>query len=104
MRRLLIAILPVAGLALGAAAPKQIWGLDPSPMERAAIADFGRCVVNGSPAKAHSVLTIDFRTKAYRDGMKVLARVNESCFTQGRRMRAGGLPFAAAMNADSSTA
>ena len=73
------------------------WGLDPSPTERAAIVEFGRCVVKESPAKAHSVLTRDFRTAEYRAGLKVLATVNETCFPQRGRMRAGGLPFAAAM-------
>jgi hypothetical protein len=94
-----IASIAIAFLALAAAPTPRAndWGLDPSPTERAAIADFGRCVAKESPAKAHSVLTSDFRTKSYRDGMKLLAKVNESCFTQGKRMRAGGLPFAAAM-------
>ena len=97
MKRLSFAILPLAGLALGAAAPKEPWGLDPSPKERAAVAAFGRCVVQESPAKAHAVLTSDFRTKQYRDGMKVLAKVNEGCFRQRGKIRFGGLPFAAAM-------
>ena len=97
MKRLLIAILPLAGLALGAAAPKESWGLDPSPRERAAIAEFGRCVVKESPTKARSVLTSDFRTTEYRDGLRVLAKVNEGCFRKRGKMRAGGLPFAAAM-------
>ena len=97
MNRLLISILPLVGLALGAAAPKEVCGLDPSATERAAIAAFGRCVVKESPAKAHSVLTSDFRTEEYRAGLKVLAKVNETCFNRRGRMRAGGLPFAAAM-------
>jgi hypothetical protein len=83
--------------ATASAAPSEPWGLDPSPTERAAIADFGRCVASESPAKVRSVLTSDFRTKEYRDGMKVLAKVNETCFKGRGRMRAGGLPFAAAM-------
>ena len=87
-------------LSLGLAAPAvsaDEWGLDPSPTERAAIAEFGRCVAKESPAKAHSILTTDFRTEEYRAGLKVLAKVNETCFKQRGRMRAGGLPFAAAM-------
>ena len=97
MKRITIAILPLVALAAGGAAPKESWGLDPSPTERAAVAAFGRCVVKESPAKAHSVLTADFRTSEYRDGLKVLARVNEGCFNRRGKMRAGGLPFAAAM-------
>lgn len=88
-------LLSVADPAI--AAPKEPWGLDPSPTERAAIADFGRCVVKESPAKAHSTLTADFRTAEYRDGLRVLAKVNEGCFRKRGKMRAGGLPFAAAM-------
>ena len=95
MKLILLSILS-AGLA-SPAVSAEVWGLDPSPTERAAIADFGRCVAKESPGKAHSVLTSDFRTKGYRDGMKVLAKVNEGCFKQRGRMRAGGLPFAAAM-------
>lgn len=94
-----LAIATISALAVFApatAAPKEPWGLDPSPTERAAMAEFGRCAAKASPAKAHSVLTSDFRTKAYRDGLKLLAKVNESCFQRGR-MRAGGLTFAAAM-------
>ncbi|MGH6706669.1 MAG: hypothetical protein ACREB1_07660, partial [Sphingomicrobium sp.] len=91
-------LLSVLSLALATpAASADNWGLDPSPTERAAIAAFGRCVVKESPAKAHSILTRDFRTEEYRAGLKVLAKVNESCFNRRGRMRAGGLPFAAAM-------
>ena len=97
MKRLFIATLPFAALAMGAAAPKEPWGLDPSPTERAAIAGFGRCVAKESPAKVHSVLTSDFRSSEYRNGVKVLAKVNEGCFRKRGKMRAGGLPFAAAM-------
>ena len=95
-----LAIATISTLAIfvpATAAPNAPWGLDPSPTERAAIADFGRCVASESPAKVHSVLVSDFRSKEYRDGMKVLAKVNETCFKERGRMRAGGLPFAAAM-------
>jgi hypothetical protein len=97
MKPIHIAGLPLAVIALGAAAPKEPWGLDPSPRERAAVSAFGRCVVEESPAKAHSVLTSDFRTKDYRDGLRVLAKVNDGCFRQRGKIRFGGLPFAAAM-------
>ena len=87
----------IASAPLAAAPKDRTWGLDPSPRERTAIAEFGRCVANESPAKVHSVLTSDFRTDEYRAEMKVLAKVNEGCFRKRGRMRAGGLPFAAAM-------
>jgi hypothetical protein len=97
MKLILLSLLSLLLASPAAASPKEPWGLDPSPTERAAIAGFGRCVAQESPAKVHSVLTSDFRSSEYRNGMKVLAKVNEGCFRKRGKMRAGGLPFAAAM-------
>lgn len=63
---------------------------------RERMVDFARCVVRASPDKAHSALTRDFRTTAYRQELRVLAANNRSCMAKGG-MRATGLPFAAAM-------
>ena len=91
--------LKLAGLALGVAmsvSAQAQSGPPVTPAARAAMADFARCVVRNSPEKAHATLTRDFRTSEYRQALRVLAANNAGCFQRGQ-MRAGGLPFAAAM-------
>ena len=84
------------GAALTVPAMAQADRLPVTPLAHEKMADFARCVVRASPAKAHSALTRDFRTTAYRHELRVLAANNMSCMDKGG-MRAGGLPFAAAM-------
>jgi hypothetical protein len=67
-----------------------------TPEARVALAKFAGCVVKNSPETAHSALTRDFRSTSYRSQLQALVRNNEHCFERGM-MRAGGLPFAAAM-------
>jgi len=64
---------------------------------RQTMAAFGQCVAKASPAKTHDVLTEDFRTPAYRMGLRALAENNRDCLAIRGKMRATGLPFAAAL-------
>lgn len=71
------------------------------PKARQTMALFADCVVDTSPAKVTDVLTRDFRTSEYRNGLRNLARANEGC---GKRLgirdetlRSSNLPFAAAL-------
>lgn len=68
---------------------------------RATMARFAACVADSSTSKVAEVLTRDFRTTDYRNGLKNLARANEGCAKQvGMRsetLRSSNLPFAAAL-------
>ena len=68
-----------------------------TPAARWAVAKMGQCIARSSTAKVHEVLTSDFRTPAYRSGLRVLADNNRDCYRSRGTMRAGGLPFAAAL-------
>ena len=87
-------------LALAIAAPTAAAAQErppATPAAREAMAGFARCVVARSPEKAHSALTMDFRTREYRSALRALSTNNRDCFRSRTTMRAGGLPFAAAM-------
>lgn len=91
-------------LATTAMAPAPV---EPSntPEARAALASFAGCIAKASPAKVHDVLTRDFRTKEYRRQLTVLTKINYDCLRDWEgaqryrriKLRAGGLPFAAAL-------
>lgn len=49
------------------------------PAARMVMARFASCVAQASPDKVSEVLTRDFRTSEYRNGLKNLARANEGC-------------------------
>ena len=68
-----------------------------NPEARGTLAAFAQCVVASSPARAHSVLTRDFTTTAYRNELKLLSEFNRSCLGGRRGFRASGLPFAGAL-------
>ena len=71
-----------------------------TPEARMALANFAACVVDRSGDKAADILSRDFRTTEYRNGLKNLARANEDCATRAgieNRMRMDNLPFAAAL-------
>ena len=89
MRALALAI----AIALAAPAAGQAPLPGATPVAREALADFARCVVRRSPAKAHSALTMDFRTRQYRSALLALGDANRDCFRNRSTMRAGGLPF-----------
>ena len=91
-------------IAVAIAAPA---AADPSspPEGREALAAFAGCIAKASPDKVHSALTRDFTTSAYRSELKALSVINRDCLSdweglqKSRRveLRAGGLPFAAAL-------
>lgn len=58
---------------------------------RTTMARFATCVVDNSAEKTAEVLTRDFRTNEYRNGLKNLARANEGCAKRvGLRGRMSG--------------
>lgn len=70
------------------------------PEARLTMARFATCVAGSSPEKVADVLTRDFRTTEYRNGLKNVVRANEGCATRvGLRGRLSGsnLPMAAAL-------
>ena len=95
MRLLLILSLGLAVAAPASGQERQRGGA--TPAARQVLSDFAECVVRYSPEKAHSVLTMDFRTRAYRNALRAIAGVNRDCLRIRGTMRASGLPFAAAM-------
>jgi len=64
---------------------------------RTAIQTFGTCAANRSAGQAAEVLTRDFTTRHYQQGIRVLSRNNEDCFRRRGRMRSSNLLFAGAM-------
>lgn len=71
------------------------------PQARQTMALFAACVAEASPDKVSEVLTRDFRTTEYRNGLRNLARANEGCGKRvGMRdetLRSQNLPFAASL-------
>lgn len=49
------------------------------PAARMVMARFASCVAQASPDKVSEVLTRDFRTSEYRNGLKNLVKANEGC-------------------------
>lgn len=86
-----------AAVVLASPAAAQRASAPATPQARAALADFARCAVSRSALKAHAVLTADFRTETYRRGLRSLSESNRDCHQVRATMRAGGLPFAAAL-------
>lgn len=92
-------VAPMLAIALLAAAPAtaQRAFAPATPEARLAVAKFAQCIARASPAKVHDVLIADFRTSAYRQGLRVLGDNNRDCYRTRATMRAGGLALAAAL-------
>ena len=90
-------ILFLSALALAAPAAAQIHSGAATPEARAAVTDFARCIARSRPDKARAVLTMNFTSKEYGAAMLALADDNRDCFRTRGRMKAGSLPFAAAL-------
>lgn len=71
-----------------------------TPEARVMMARLAACVADTSRDKVADVLTRDFRTSAYRSGLRNLMRANDSCARKAQlrgTMRMDNLPFAAAL-------
>lgn len=64
---------------------------------RVAIQGFGACVARRSARTAGEILSRDFTTRDYQQGLRVLSRNNEDCFRRRGRMRSHNLLFAGAI-------
>jgi hypothetical protein len=64
---------------------------------RTAIQSYGACAAGRSRSAAAEVLTRNFTTREYQQGLRVLSRNNEDCFRRRGRMRSHNLLFAGAM-------
>lgn len=64
---------------------------------RIAIQSYGTCVASRSAGAAAEVLTRNFQTRQYQQGLRVLSRNNEDCFRRRGRMRSHNLLFAGAI-------
>ena len=64
---------------------------------RIAIQNYGACAAGRSGSAAADVLTRDFRSRQYQQGLRVLSRNNEDCFRRRGRLRSHNLLFAGAM-------
>ena len=76
------------------------YSTDSDAKARLTMASFAACVADNSGDKVAEVLTRDFRTTEYRNGLRNLSRANEGCARKvGLRgsMRMNNLPFAAAL-------
>lgn len=95
MMMLALSLLAAAQGATPAAAPEAA-----DPAARMVMASFATCVAQVSPDKVSDVLTRDFRTTEYRNGLKNLVRANEGCASRvGLKGRLAGsnLAMAAAL-------
>ena len=90
---------PAAVLAffVASAAAAQERDAPATPEAREAMAEFARCVASRSPDKTRATLRMDFTTSAYRQSLRALADTNRDCLRGRATLRAGGLPFAAAL-------
>ncbi len=69
----------------------------PTAEARATIQRYGACVASRSAGPAADVLTRDFTTRQYQQGLRVISRNNQDCFRRRGRMRASNLLFAGAI-------
>lgn len=71
-----------------------------SPAARITMAKVAACVADVSTEKVTDVLSRDFRTTEYRNGLRNLMRANDACARKVKlrgSLRMTGLPFAAAL-------
>lgn len=69
----------------------------PDSAARNAIQRYGACVADRSAGAAAEVLSRDFTTRHYQQGLRVLSRNNQDCFRRRGRMRSHNLLFAGAI-------
>lgn len=69
----------------------------PTAEARATIQRYGACVANRSAGPAADVLTRDFTTRQYQQGLRVISRNNQDCFRRRGRMQSSNLLFAGAI-------
>jgi hypothetical protein len=79
-------------LAFAAAAASQ-----PNDLSVQAVHNFGACVVRYTPQGAERVLAMDYRTEAYREALRRLARGHDRCVTPAAQLKSGGVLLAGAM-------
>ena len=82
--------------------PRPMPVLDPiegpvQPAGRRVVAAYGACVADRSPQKALALLLTDFRTREYRNGLRLLSDNNRDCFGRRGKMRSDPLLFAGAI-------
>lgn len=81
---------------------RNAWAFDQAntPAARTTMAQLAACVADVSTAKVTEVLSRDFRTTEYRNGLRNLMRANDGCARKVKlrgSIRMEGLPFAAAL-------
>lgn len=93
----LVAVVGVLTLAMSAPAMAAPERPAPTALALEAMRNFGRCVVEASPAGPKGVLAMDFRTPAYRDWLNALGRGHGRCLNNNDEMRGAGVLFAGAL-------
>ncbi len=86
-------------LALIGATPADatpLYGVPSTPLAVGAMHNFGACIVRYTPAGARNLLAMDFRTEAYAQALRRLARGHGRC-APGSEIRFNGLLFAGAL-------
>ncbi len=79
-------------LAFAAAAASQ-----PDDLSIQAVHNFGACVVRTTSEGARRVLAMDYRTDAYREALRRLARGHDRCVSPSWQLRSGEILLAGAM-------
>jgi hypothetical protein len=92
--RLLFLSLALIGATPAVAAP--VYGEKSAPLAVEAMHNFGACVVRFTPSGARGLLAMDFRTGAYNQAMRRLARGHGRCAPRSE-IRFNGLLFAGAL-------
>ena len=83
-------------IAFAAAKAASINGQQPTDLAVEAMHNFGACVVAQTPAGAREVLAMDYRSKAYAEKLRAIAKGHGRC-APGHDLRFGRVLFAGAM-------
>lgn len=95
LRRILPVMLGLGLVCSGvrAAEPDPVYGTPSDPLAVVALHNFAECVASRNSAGPVAVLAMDFRTDAYRDALRRLARGHNYCTTRNSQLRFNGLLF-----------
>jgi len=94
---------PSSPVSPRASASVDLSSTDADREARVMMAKYAACIADSSADKVAEVLTRDFRTTEYRNGLRNLSRANEGCARQvglNGSLRMSGLRFAAALAED----
>ena len=97
MRKMILIGLVFAGFGVAPASSAPVYGTKADNLSIEAMHNFGGCVVGMTPAGAREVLAMDYRTNAYQEKLRRLAKGHDRCTRPGTELKFSGVLFAGAM-------